>query len=288
VTAQALLAAAVLALLSVPVAAQERATVPELPPVEVIGVAPLPAFGVPLQKYHGNVQSTTSEAMEEQDALDVSDILYRRFGSVTISSTQGNPWQNDLTYRGFLASPLTGSPIGLSVYLDGLRFNDSFGETVSWDLIPRRAIAEVDVIPGSNPIFGLNTIGGALAVHTKTGREFGGTMLGAAGGSFGRWNVEAEHGGIRGPLDWYLAFNAMNEDGWRERSPSELRQLYANAGWEARGTRLSVSYIYANNELVGNGLVPEGTLARDRSAVHTFPDETRNRMHLGHSAADTS
>jgi len=282
VTPRALLAVAVLALVSVPVAAQERETIPQLPPVEVIGVAPLPAFGVPLQQYPGNVQSTTTEEIQDQDAVDVADILYRRFGSVTIASTQGNPWQNELTYRGFLASPLTGSPIGLSVYLDGMRFNDGFGETVSWDLIPRRAIAGIDVIPGSNPIFGLNTIGGALAVHTKTGRDFSGTMLGAAGGSFGRWTVEAEHGGVRGPFDWYLAFNAMNEDGWRDRSSSELRQLYANAGWEARETRLSVSYIHANNALVGNGLAPERTLARDRSAVHTFPDETRNRMHLGH------
>jgi iron complex outermembrane receptor protein len=283
VTSPALLAVAVLiVVLSVPVAAQERQPPPQLPPVEVIGVAPLPAFGVPLQKYPGNVQSTTPEEIPNDGALDVSDVLYRRFGSVSINSTQGNPWQNDVTYRGFLASPLTGSPIGLSVYLDGMRFNDGFGETASWDLIPRLAIAGIDVIPGSNPIFGLNTLGGALAVHTKTGREFAGTMLGAGGGSFGRWNVEAEHGAVHGPFDWYLAFNAMNEDGWRDRSPSELRQLFANAGWEAGGNRVSLGYIHANNELVGNGLVPESTLARERTAVHTFPDETRNRMHLGH------
>ena len=55
-------------------------------------------------------------------------MLHRRFGSVNVNSTQGNPWQNDVTYRWFLASPLTGSPIGLSVYLDGMRFNDGFGE----------------------------------------------------------------------------------------------------------------------------------------------------------------
>jgi iron complex outermembrane recepter protein len=266
-------------------AAQESETkqpeIPQLPPVEVIGAAPLPAFGIPVQKYPGNVQSVTSEEIQDHGAVDLSDFLYRRFGSVNINSTQGNPWQNDVTYRGFLASPLTGSPIGLSVYLDGMRFNDGFGETVGWDLIPRRAIAGVDVIPGSNPIFGLNTLGGALAVHTKNGRDFPGTMLGASGGSFGRWNVEAEHGAFSGPFDWYVAFNALNEDGWRDHSSSELRQLFANVGWEAHGTKLALGYIYANNELVGNGLLPESTLARDRSAVHTFPDQTRNQMHLG-------
>jgi iron complex outermembrane recepter protein len=266
------------------VAAQDRdpkqPDIPQLPPVEVIGEAPLPAFGIPVQKYPGNVQSITTDEIHKHDPVDLSDFLYRRFGSININSTQSNPWQNDVTYRGFLASPLTGSPIGLSVYLDGMRFNDGFGETVSWDLIPRLAIAGIDVIPGSNPIFGLNTLGGALAVRTKNGRDFQGSMIGASGGSFGRWNVEAEHGGFSGPFDWYVAFNALNEDGWRDHSPSELRQLFANAGWEAHGTKLSLSYTYANNDLVGNGLVPVSTLARDRSAVHTFPDQTRNEMHL--------
>jgi outer membrane receptor protein involved in Fe transport len=279
------LAALVVLLVGSPAVAQQPVTqspgVPELPAVEVIGVAPLPAFGVPARSYPGNVQSITAEDIDRPNAEDLSDVLYRRLGSVSINSTQSNPWQNDVTYRGFLASPLTGSAIGLSLYMDGMRFNDGFGDTVSWDLIPRRAIAGIDVIPGSNPIFGLNTLGGALAVHTKTGREFPGTMLGASGGSFGRWNVEAEHGGVRGPVDWYVAFNALDEDGWRDRSPSELRQLFTNVGFEAHGTRVHLSYAYADNDLVGNGLVPERTLARDRSAVHTFPDQTRNRMHLG-------
>ena len=254
---------------------------PVLPGITVIGATPLPALGIPAEKYPGNVQSLTGDEAGGRNALDLSDTLFRRLGSVNINSSQGNPWQNDVTYRGFLASPLTGSAIGLSVYLDGMRFNDGFGDTVSWDLIPKLAISGIDVIPGSNPIFGLNTLGGALAIRTKNGRDFPGTSLGVSGGSFGRWNLEVEHGGSRGPFDWYLAFNALDEDGWRDRSPSELRQLFAKVGGEVAGTTIGLTYVYINNDLVGNGLVPEGTLARDRSAVHTFPDQTRNQMHLG-------
>ena len=252
-----------------------------LPGVTVFGATPLPALGIPVEKYAGNVQSLTAEDLATGNALDLSDALFRRLGSVNANSSQSNPWQNDVTYRGFLASPLTGSAIGLSVYLDGMRFNDGFGDTVSWDLIPKLAISGIDVIPGSNPIFGLNTLGGALAVRTKNGRDFPGTSLGVSGGSFGRWNVEAEHGGSRGPFDWYVAFNALDEDGWRDRSPSNLRQLFAKGGWEAAGTAVGLTYVYVNNDLVGNGLVPESTLARSRSAVYTFPDQTRNEMHLG-------
>src|SRR5262245_64905485 len=204
----------------------------ELPGITVIGATPLPALGIPLEKYPGNVQSVTPEDAA-RNALDLSDTLFRRLGSVSINSSQGNPWQNDVTYRGFLASPLTGSAIGLSVYLDGMRFNDGFGDTVSWDLIPKLAISGISVIPGSNLIFGLNMLGGALAVRTKTGRDFPGTSSGASGGSFGRWNVEAEHGGAHGPFDWYLAFNALNEDGWRAHSPTQTPQRFTQSGWDS-------------------------------------------------------
>jgi iron complex outermembrane receptor protein len=286
------LLALLLVLVALPASAQAPRTEPdpsvakppivELPGVTVIGATPLPTLGIPVDKYAGNVQSLTAEDAAAQNAVDLSDTLFRRLGSVNVISGQSNPWQNDVTYRGFLASPLTGSAIGLSVYLDGMRFNDGFGDTVSWDLIPKLAMAGIDVIPGSNPIFGLNTLGGALAVHTKRGRDFPGTSLGASGGSFGRWSVEAEHGGVRGPVDWYVAFKALDEDGWRDRSPSELRQLFTNLGWDAAGTTLDLSYAYVNNDLVGNGLVPESIRARDRQAVYTFPDQTRNEMHLGH------
>ena len=47
-----------------------------------------------------------------------------------------NPYQMDVTYRGFNASPITGSAVGMSVYFDGIRFNEPFGDIVNWDLIP--------------------------------------------------------------------------------------------------------------------------------------------------------
>jgi iron complex outermembrane receptor protein len=223
-----------------PAVAQERAadpqpsqTVPpvtiELPAVEVIGATPLPTLGIPREKYPGNVQSITTDDAATQHLADLSDMLHRSLGPINISGVQSNPWQNDVTYRGFLASPLTGSPIGLSVYLDGMRFNDGFGDTMQWDLIPRVAMSGIDVIPGSNPIFGLNTLGGALSVRTKSGRDFPGSRIEASGGSFGRWAIEAEHGGQRGPFDWYVAFNALDEAGWRAESPSELRQLFGKS-----------------------------------------------------------
>ena len=251
-----------------------------LPPVEVIGTTPLPSLGVPLEKYPGNAQRVTADDMKKQNLADLPEQLFRNVGSVNLSGAQGNAWQSDLTYRGFLGGPLTGSPIGLSVYLDGMRFNDGFGDTINWDLVPKFALSTVDIIPGSNPLFGLNTLGGALSMRTKRGFDSSGFELSASGGSWGRWTVEGTYGGSKGPFDWFLGFSALSESGWRDESPTDLRQLFAKAGYRTSQTDLELSYIYANNDLTGNGLVPESTLATDRSAVYTFPDQTTNIMHL--------
>ena len=252
----------------------------QLPPVQVIGTTPLPSLGVPLDKYPGNAQRVTSEEIRKGNQVNLPEQLFRNFGSVNMNGAQGNSWQSDLTYRGFLGGPLTGSSIGLSVYLDGMRFNDGFGDTINWDLIPQFALAGVDLVPGSNPLFGLNTLGGALSMRTKRGFDFPGLELAASGGSWGRWGVEGGYGGSRGPFDWLLGFNVLGESGWRDESPTDLRQLFAKLGYLTSQTDLELSYIYANNTLTGNGLVPESTLAVDRSAVYTFPDRTKNVMHL--------
>src|SRR5262245_54034583 len=77
-----------------PGAAEES---PLLPPVVVIGVTPLPALGVPLEKYPGNTQAITAEEIARQNLLTMPDQLYRNLGSVNVNNTQGNPWQTDLT-----------------------------------------------------------------------------------------------------------------------------------------------------------------------------------------------
>jgi iron complex outermembrane recepter protein len=285
------LAVLVLLLASSPGAAQgppaspetEGAKSPEvirMPPVEVIGATPLPSLGIPIEKYPGNAQQITADEIANQNLVNLPEQLFRNLGSVNTNGLQGNTWQNDLTYRGFLAGSLTGTPIGLSVYLDGMRFNDGFGDTINWDLIPQFAISGIDVIPGSNPLFGLNTLGGALSIRTKRGFDFPGVELEAYGGSWGRWAVQGQYGGFRGPFDWFLGFNVLSENGWRDESPSDLRQMFAKFGYKTSQTDLELGYIYANNKLTGNALAPESLLAVDRSAVYTFPDQTKNIMNL--------
>lgn len=252
----------------------------ELPDLDVVGTTPLPGTGLPIKKYPGNVQMIDADEIDEQNPVDLSEMLFRNLGSVDINSAQNNPFQNDVNYRGFLASPLVGTAIGISVFIDGVRVNEGFGDTVNWDLIPEMSLSNVTLIPGSNPLFGLNTLGGALSLQTKSGRYFQGTEFELTTGVDARRNIAAEHGGVSGNFDWYLAGNIFKDDGWRDESQSDLDQIFTKVGWENETTDFDLSYTYADTALTGNGFAPESLMALDRKAAYTLRDDTDNNMHL--------
>jgi outer membrane receptor protein involved in Fe transport len=166
---------------------------------EVRVVAPTPVDGMPIDTMHfpGNIQRIEVEAGGR--AAEATEPLARSLGSVHLSGPQGNALEPDVFYRGFEASSLLGTPQGVSVYQDGVRLNETFGDTVHWALIPPGAIASVDLLPGSDPLFGQNTIGGSVSLHTKTGFDTAGTTATLSGGSFGRRAAALETGGRRGP-----------------------------------------------------------------------------------------
>ena len=273
-----------LALLGVYVGAAHGADA--MPQVVIVGTTPLPGIGQASDEVAAPVQSATSGDIARSGALDLGDFLNRRMGSVHVNEVQGNPFQMDVSYRGYTASPLLGNAQGLSVYVDGVRMNQPFGDVVSWDLIPRAAIAAVDLMPGSNPLFGLNTLGGALAVRTKDGRHDAGTLVEATAGSHQRRALAVEHGGFNDQgWNWYVTGNRFEEDGWRDDSPSSVRQLFGKLGWQDRATHVFLTLSHADNTLTGNGLQEQGLLARDRASGYTKPDITDNRATMLNLAA---
>ena len=143
-------------------AADNPAEALELPKVDVIGTTPLPGLGTPLRDVPANVQVYTSKELGKQRQGNLAEFLEHNPTSVTVNAAQGNPYQTDISFRGFTASPLVGVPQGLSVFQDGVRINAPFGDVVNWDQLPHSAIASIQLIPRSNPLFGLNTLGGAL------------------------------------------------------------------------------------------------------------------------------
>jgi hypothetical protein len=220
--------------------------------VDVVAATPLPGSDLSLQEVPAPVQVLSQQELQNSGAQDLSDFLDRRLSGVNINENQENPFQPDLNYRGYTASPLLGTPEGISVYMDGVRLNQPFGDVVAWDLIPRIAISEVAVLPGSNPLFGLNALGGAVSIETKDGRSRPGTSIEVYGGSFGRRAVEFEHGGINSKgLNWYVAGNLLHDDGWRIKSPSDVRQMFSKLGWQAGKRRLASASLMLTTTLQG-------------------------------------
>ncbi len=198
-----------------------------LPAVEAVGIAPLPGSGLPRDRVAGNPRSVSAADLLRDGRLvggGLTGTLERLSASVNLNNTQGNPFQPDVQVRGFSASPLLGTPQGLAVYQNGVRINEAFGDTVNWDLIPQIAIRDLDVI-GGNPLFGLNAIGGALALRMRTGFDFQGAEVDLSGGSFGGRAVGAHAGKQVGNAAAYFAVEGLDENGFRRFSPSRIRRL---------------------------------------------------------------
>ena len=241
-------------------------------------ITPLP--GVPIGKATAttNIQSATSKEIEETKALNVTEFMNGNMQSVTINDYAGNPFQQDLNFRGFTASPMIGTPQGISVYLDGVRINEAFGEVVNWDLIPMNAIASLNMIPGSNPLFGLNTIGGALALRTKDGFSDNYLRVQYLNGSWGREQFQLSNGIHNDRFALFTAYNHFQEDGWRDNSPSNIRQLFNKATVRFDKGELNLTAINVDNTLVGNGVLPFEMAEVDRKQVFTSPDEVKNSL----------
>ena len=260
--------------------AENRAEVLELPQVRIVGTTPLPGSGIELRNLPANAQIYTSRDLRRQGAASVTDFLEQNAGGVGINSAQGNRYQPDVNVRGFSASPLLGTPQGISVFFDGVRINEPFGDSVNWDLIPQAAISSIQLIPGSNPAFGLNTLGGAVAIYTKSGAsEYPDKPGGNATltlGSFGRRTLVAETGGRKGPLDWYGTVNETRERGWALHNTSRIRQLFAKVGWQDDQTDLDLTISAARNRLEGLQTVPQSF--DDTRQPYTWPDTNSNRL----------
>jgi len=252
----------------------------ELTDIEVIGVTPMHGVGLPADEIPANIQSANDQDLERVQGLDISDFMNKTLGSVSLNQAQNNPFQPDLKFRGFTASPLVGNAQGLSVYMDGIRVNEPFGDAVNFELLPESAIASMNLIPGSNPLFGLNTLGGALSIQTKNGFTHPGHSLEAYTGSFGRDSGTIESGGSDGNFAYFVTGSITKEDGWRDFSPSRVEQFFSNLSYANEDTTLDFGITAVDSDLNGNGAASVELVDFDREAVFTHPDNTQNELRM--------
>ena len=248
-----------------------------LPEVEVVATGLFPGIGVPADLVPIHVQRISHEDVARLHEHEMGEVLNSAATGVNVNDTQGNPFQRDVTYRGFAASPVLGTPQGISVYIDGVRINEAFGDTVSWDLISPNALSELAIIPGSNPVYGLNTLAGAISITTKRGFNSRGGSLECTAGSFARQACSAELGGISGDTDYYATADRYQDRGWGQQNPSTLQHAFAQVGRRLANADVSLSVTAATSDLFGNQTIPVSFLDNP-SQAYTYPDETDNRL----------
>ncbi len=248
--------------------------------INVFSPGPLPSIGISMDIIPGSVQVIRSKDVEQQSGVSHADYLINNAQGFSITEVGGNPWQPDVQFRGYSAGSIMGNPIGLSIYVDGVRENQPFSDVMLWDTVPMWAISGTQVVAGSNPIYGLNTLGGAIAFQTKNGKLFNKGRISATSGSWDRASGLLEYGGVLedSNIDYYMGYQHSSENGWRDYSPSHLNQAFAKIGKDFANGRLELSYTGAHNNLTGNGLAPKYFLGADNSGVNTVPDLTENRF----------
>ena len=247
--------------------------------IEVVGATPL-GGELDTDRIAANVQTASAAELREQGALDLADFMKRSLGSVFVNEAQSNPLQPDVQYRGFVGSPLLGLPQGLAVYQDGVRINEPFGDTVNWALIPESAIDSVYLVPGSNPLFGLNALGGAIAVRTKDGFDHAGTRAELHGGLVRPRRRCRPRPAARSATS--SATSSRRRTSKRTAGATSRRPRRSSSSASSRrsasGSRSTSSLTRVDTDLIGNGAAPEDLLELDREAIFTRPDRTENTL----------
>jgi iron complex outermembrane receptor protein len=238
---------------------------------------PVAGVGIDVDKVPAAVNAVGAAQIARTDSLNVTDALQQHVPGLIVSDTTGNPFMPDVQFRGFVASPVAGTPQGLAVYQNGMRINEAFGDTVNWDLIPTTAIKSVTVVT-NNPAFGLNALGGAVNVQMKNGFNYQGAEINTMGGSFGRIQSAGQYGKQIENYSVYGALEGLRDNGFRNFSESAIRRFYGDVGYRTDSSEFHLNMGVANNNFGAAATVPVELLRNYWGATYTTPQTTNNKV----------
>jgi outer membrane receptor protein involved in Fe transport len=241
------------------------------------GPTPTARSGMDVDKVPAAINAAGAAQIARTGSLNIADTLQQQVPGVILSDTTGNPFMPDVQFRGFVASPVSGTPQGLAVYQNGMRINEAFGDTVNWDLIPTAAIRSVTVVT-NNPAFGLNALGGAVNVLMKDGFSYQGAEINTMGGSFGRIQSSAQYGKQIDNWSVYGALEGVRDNGYRNFSESAIRRFYGDVGYRTDSSEFHLNFGVAKNNFGASAAVPVELLQKYWGATYTTPQTTDNRV----------
>ncbi len=272
-SASVILAGACLFLLSAQQGMAQSASASEaLPTVEVVATAPLGA-GASALDVPSETQSISGEEIENLRQTTLQDALARQTPGVSVTDEIGSPLSESVDFRGETASAVPGTPEGLSVYMNGVRINEAYGDVVNWDLIPPSAIDNASIVTG-NPVFGLNALAGAVVMNMKNGFTWQGTEINLQGGSDFTAQGYAEYGIRKGNWAYYVDLDGIRTNGYRYYGQSDATRGYADVGYQAEGNEVHLAMTGGADGLGVAGTTPLQLVDLDPWAVFTTPQTT--------------
>jgi outer membrane receptor protein involved in Fe transport len=267
---------------AVAAAAQDRAPpsasgAVSLPTIDVFSTTPLSWSGIDVDKVPAEVSTVDSSQIQSTRSPNVATAIDQFVPSASTTASSGNQFQPDVAIRGFIASPVAGTPEGVAVYQNGFRVNEAFGDNVNWDLIPTIAVRSMDII-SNNPAFGLNALGGAVSIQMKNGFTSPGGSLDVMGGSYGRIQSSLQWGKQVDNVAAYGALEVVRDNGFRDFGASLIRRIYGDVGVKGDTSEFHLSIGGAQNTFGSSAAAPIELLDQSWSSVYTTPQTFTNQM----------
>lgn len=202
-------------------------------------------MGVPVSELPLRVETVSSDDLEEQQVLDLSEALRNLSGTEALVGGVGQA--NQITIRGFNSF----------IYEDGFRLGNSNNNGVGALSLPidPAAIERIEVLKGpAATLYGRGLSGGVINVIRKKPQDaFGGSFI-ALGGSYDRYRNSLDlTGPLRedGSLNYRFIGSAERRKSFRDFVEEEDFSIYPSVEWEiSERSSLLVSGEYRWNETV--------------------------------------
>lgn len=154
-----------------------------------------PAFVeiIEMDQFQGRLIST-EEAIRQAAGVNV-----RSFGGLGATAT--------VSVRGSSADQVT-------VYVDGVRLNNTVGGGVDLSTIPAAQIERIEVVRGgASALYGEGAVGGVVNIVTKKGTSRPRTTASLTTGSFNTWQLAAGHSQGSDKWDMLVGASLLHSDG---------------------------------------------------------------------------
>jgi outer membrane receptor for Fe3+-dicitrate len=196
-------------------------------------------------RYGSEVTVVTEKQIDSLNAQDLPSAL-RRTPGVIISrhnavGSFGGGEGGAIFLRG-KGSSRPGSEILMT--MDGIPKFVSIWSHPLMDVLSVDPVERIEVYKGAQPVLFGNNAFGVVNLITKRKQEEGfTTRFKGAYGSYNTWVEVAEHGGKKGPFDYYALQSYHRSQGHRANADGELQEYFARIGYEF-GDHWDVSFLF--------------------------------------------